>query len=243
MTAGHVTIEISDDGRGMDEDTLKEIALKKGFYTSDEIESMTSNEVFDLIFLDGLSTSADINDLSGRGVGMSTVKAELDRIGGRVKVQSTPGEEPHSPSFCQGCNFKVNKGDADEQSKCKKSHGCFKRTDSDFSGRGVRRGCDREEYSMVGIHRLKLKHVTALLNVGGNINMYVGVSFDEPLIEKVFDAYCEDLEIEEDERDEYIEETAGDVINIVVGNSTADLADSGMVINLSPRWSLPRPRA
>lgn len=91
-----------------------------------------------------------------------------------------------------------------------------------------------KEYALFGIHRLELKHTTALLNVGGNINMYVGVSFDEPLIEKIFETYAEDLEIEDDERDEYIEETAGDLINVVVGNATADFAESGVIINLSP---------
>jgi len=84
------------------------------------------------------------------------------------------------------------------------------------------------------IHRLTLNHMTALLNVGGNINMYVGVSFERPLIEKIFEGYSEELDIAEDERDDYIEETAGDVINIVVGNATADFADSGALINLSP---------
>ncbi|MBG0776769.1 MAG: chemotaxis protein CheX [Desulfovibrionaceae bacterium] len=90
------------------------------------------------------------------------------------------------------------------------------------------------EYEMNSIHRLELNHTTALLNVGGNINMYVGVSFEAPLIEKIFEGYAGDLDIAEDERDEGMEETAGDVVNIVVGNATADFADSGVLINLSP---------
>ncbi|MGE4296503.1 MAG: chemotaxis protein CheX [Desulfovibrionaceae bacterium] len=90
------------------------------------------------------------------------------------------------------------------------------------------------DYDMNGMHRLELNHTTALLNVGGNINMYVGVSFEEALIEKIYEGYSSDLDIADDERAEYIEETAGDIINIVVGNATADFADSGVLINLSP---------
>jgi hypothetical protein len=66
------------------------------------------------------------------------------------------------------------------------------------------------------VNRLKLKHLTSLLSVGGDINMYLVFSFEKQLIDHIFDVYTEELDIEEDERDEYVEETAGDVMALVI---------------------------
>lgn len=84
------------------------------------------------------------------------------------------------------------------------------------------------------VNRLKLKHLTSLLSVGGDINMYLVFSFEKQLIDHIFDVYTEELDIEEDERDEYVEETAGDVINIIVGNAAGWFESGGVVVQLTP---------
>jgi len=90
------------------------------------------------------------------------------------------------------------------------------------------------QFHLEDVNRLQLKYLTSLLSVGGNINMYLVFSFDEKLMNRIFEVYTEDIDIEEDEREEYVEETAGDVINIIVGNATAALQSDGVVIQLSP---------
>lgn len=93
---------------------------------------------------------------------------------------------------------------------------------------------ENTSFHLEDVNRLQLKHLTSLLSVGGNINMYLVFSFDEKLMNRIFEVYTDDLEIEEDELEEYIEETAGDVINIIVGNATSALQSDGVVIQLSP---------
>lgn len=84
------------------------------------------------------------------------------------------------------------------------------------------------------VQKLDLKHLTSIMSATDNMKLYLAYSFDEALIVKAFEAYCQDLDINEDERDTYVQETAGDIINIIVGNALADLSAQGRVIGLSP---------
>jgi signal transduction histidine kinase len=89
-TEDAVILQISDDGRGIDREKLKQKALDGGFRTSKELEDEES--VMDLLFEDYLSTKEEINDLSGRGVGLASVRSELLKLGGSYKVISELGK-------------------------------------------------------------------------------------------------------------------------------------------------------
>ena len=88
--SGHVHIEISDDGAGIDRKRVKSKARENGLLTSEQAESLTDEAVLSLIFLQGFSTRDAVSNLSGRGVGMDVVKSNVERIGGMVDIQSTP---------------------------------------------------------------------------------------------------------------------------------------------------------
>lgn len=92
---------------------------------------------------------------------------------------------------------------------------------------------ETQDVNLVPVNRLELYYLTTVLTVGGNINVNVIFSYEQKLIEKIFEVYTEDVEVLPEERLEYIEETAGDVINIIVGNSTADFKALD-TITLSP---------
>jgi len=89
---GQVNIEISDDGAGINIPEVKRKALERGLLTSDQARLMDDQEVMKLIFLPGFSTSEKITDISGRGVGMDVVKTNIERIGGKISIQSEPGQ-------------------------------------------------------------------------------------------------------------------------------------------------------
>jgi len=89
--AGHVVVEIVDDGGGIDPDQIARIALSKGLIGAEKLEGMTAKDKTSLIFLPGLSTNTEVSDISGRGVGMDVVKTNLDRLGGKVETISAPG--------------------------------------------------------------------------------------------------------------------------------------------------------
>jgi two-component system chemotaxis sensor kinase CheA len=88
---GQVNIEITDDGAGLKADRIRQKALDRGIITAEQAGRMSEREVFNLIFLPGFSTAEKVTNVSGRGVGMDVVKTNVEKIGGTVDVQSTPG--------------------------------------------------------------------------------------------------------------------------------------------------------
>lgn len=88
-TDDSLILEISDDGRGIDREKLKQKAIEGGFRTSAELEN--DEAVIELLFEDYLSTKEEINDLSGRGVGLASVRAEVLKLGGSYRVTSELG--------------------------------------------------------------------------------------------------------------------------------------------------------
>ncbi len=82
-------IEVTDDGHGLDREVLVEKAVERGIIQSGE--NMSDQDVFGLIFHPGFSTAKKVTDVSGRGVGMDVVKGVLDKLRGKVEVQSTYG--------------------------------------------------------------------------------------------------------------------------------------------------------
>jgi len=85
----HVVIAVTDDGRGIDPERLRERAEQRGIVSPDD--SLDEKEVLDLIFEPGFSTRDEITETSGRGVGMDIVRVNITSIGGMVDVESTPG--------------------------------------------------------------------------------------------------------------------------------------------------------
>ena len=88
---GNVHIEMSDDGKGLDAERIKEKAIEKGLVGEDAARAMSEAEVSELIFLPGFSTAEAITNVSGRGVGMDVVRTNIERIGGTLDIQSRRG--------------------------------------------------------------------------------------------------------------------------------------------------------
>jgi two-component system, chemotaxis family, sensor kinase CheA len=87
---GNIVIEIADDGKGLDKQKILAKAIKSGIVQSDE--SLSDQEIFKLIFMPGLSTAAKVTDVSGRGVGMDVVKRAVEKLRGKIEIESTVGE-------------------------------------------------------------------------------------------------------------------------------------------------------
>ena len=86
-----VFIEISDDGKGMDPERLKEAAINKGLITPEQAAGMSTKEALLLTCIAGFSTAKVVSDISGRGVGMDAVKSAIEPIGGSIDIDSKPG--------------------------------------------------------------------------------------------------------------------------------------------------------
>ena len=88
----NVTIEIIDDGYGIDVEKVKASAIRKGTISEEQAEYMSDKEVIDLLFQPAFSTSEKISDVSGRGVGLDVVKNKIEGLGGDVEVSTKLGE-------------------------------------------------------------------------------------------------------------------------------------------------------
>ncbi len=86
-----IVIEVCDDGRGIDLDSVRQRAIESGLLHAGLAEDMPESEVALLIFKPGLSTVSDVSDISGRGVGMDAVKATIESLGGGVEVLTERG--------------------------------------------------------------------------------------------------------------------------------------------------------
>jgi len=94
-----IVIEIMDDGKGIDVNTLKRKAVEKGLMTEEEVLKMSDDDAINIIFLPGFSTMAVATELSGRGVGMDVVKTNISLLNGYVEVSTEKGK---------GTTFRIN---------------------------------------------------------------------------------------------------------------------------------------
>ena len=88
-SGGNVVIDLSDDGGGLDKERILAKATQKGLI--DPNKSLTESEIYQLIFLPGFSTTENVTDISGRGVGMDVVRRNIEQLKGRIEITSERG--------------------------------------------------------------------------------------------------------------------------------------------------------
>ncbi len=88
----HVLIEIADDGAGIAVERVRSKAIERGLIAPAQAAELSEREVLQLIFLPGFSTASAVTTVSGRGVGMDVVRTNVEKIGGRVEIESTVGK-------------------------------------------------------------------------------------------------------------------------------------------------------
>lgn len=97
-TASNIIIEVADDGQGLNLDRIKQTAVKRNICTPEELAVMTENQIQLLIFAPGFSTRTFVTEVSGRGVGLDVVRANVEALKGSIQVQSISG---------QGCTIRL----------------------------------------------------------------------------------------------------------------------------------------
>jgi two-component system chemotaxis sensor kinase CheA len=89
--SGSVVIEVEDDGAGIPIERVLQKAVERNLVTAEDASGMSEREALQLIFLPGFSTAAAVTTVSGRGVGMDVVRANVEKVGGSVEVESRRG--------------------------------------------------------------------------------------------------------------------------------------------------------
>jgi two-component system, chemotaxis family, sensor kinase CheA len=88
----HVIVEVSDDGRGVDVKRTVELAVQRKLVSADRTTDLSKREIYNLLFLPGFSTRAEVSEYSGRGVGLDIVKTNISQLSGVIDMNSTPGK-------------------------------------------------------------------------------------------------------------------------------------------------------
>jgi two-component system chemotaxis sensor kinase CheA len=87
----NIVIRVSDDGRGLDHERIRAKAVDKGLISAADAERMSPQQIYQLIWLPGLSTAEKLTEVSGRGVGMDIVRSTIDELNGTTEIESEPG--------------------------------------------------------------------------------------------------------------------------------------------------------
>ena len=91
LEGNQLIITIADDGRGINEELIKQKALGRGILSEDQALNINRDQLIDLIFHEGFSTSDKVNNLSGRGVGMNVIKEEINNLNGKIEILTKVG--------------------------------------------------------------------------------------------------------------------------------------------------------
>lgn len=92
QSGSEVHIEVSDDGRGIDTEMIRKVAVKRGVTTADEANIMSQAEILELIFRPGFSTLDVVGQMAGRGIGMNVVQTAIRKLTGNIRIQTVVGQ-------------------------------------------------------------------------------------------------------------------------------------------------------
>lgn len=84
----NVVIEVRDDGKGIDVEKVKKVAIERGVITPEQAERMSDKEIIDILFVPSFSTASKVTDVSGRGVGLDVVKSKIEALGGEIEART-----------------------------------------------------------------------------------------------------------------------------------------------------------
>ncbi|WP_438448351.1 ATP-binding protein [Gorillibacterium sp. sgz5001074] len=210
----HAMLSISDDGRGILPDTIRRKAASKGILTPEELERLDDPSVIALIFRDEFSTRDEVSELSGRGIGLSAVKVETERLGGSVEVRTEPGE---------GTEFRFILPYEDLSGMPETEFPAMLQPSlqvaKDYFERYVSVRLDGgDEYGSHPEEKLVLMEVTSFVSLKGAVEGMFILSMDRQL-SRVLTRHMVLEPLTSEEEDRYLEDSLAEASNIILGNS------------------------
>lgn len=212
-------IIIADDGAGIDTQKIKQKLLDNNIDT----DNFSENDYYKYIFEDNFTTKEEITDVSGRGMGMSAVKVELDKLNGNYEIQSV---------LNVGTTFIFN-----IPLNASYMNDVFEHLlDADIRLLAQRVGIDiiEKKIEIVNFNEIKLKKTNVLIYTSGYIDSTIIVSYDDDILNKFAGDFmdCETLSVEE--QNQINQSVACEVANILVGKSLVSPNNKDIIIITPP---------
>ncbi|MBL0721822.1 MAG: hypothetical protein JJV88_04500 [Sulfurovum sp.] len=231
-------IIISDDGAGIDIEKLKLKAISGNVYTEFELSSMEKNSLLELMFIDNLSTNDSITELSGRGIGMGAVKAEIEKLSGEIEIQSTTGKGSKFilkvPTSIYGNLINIASNNRDNitveyiLSPVVNRATTYLQSDMNINIK------NKALFSYLFIDEIALKHYCSYIHISGLVDVSVCVSYDESLVDKLLNEFNQGHIVEDSEIELYRESISKEVINIIIGNALFNPYDKSVLEITTP---------
>ncbi|MCK5069455.1 MAG: hypothetical protein KAR01_02905, partial [Desulfocapsa sp.] len=234
----YIKIIIADDGIGINIEALKEKALTADIIGYDKLSTLTRQEVLGLIFHEGLSTNDDINELSGRGIGMSAVKEEIEKLSGNIEVESHEGKGTtvslKLPIAIYGNLINIASNAQDNitieyiLSPIVNRITTYLQSDMNINLN------KKASFSYTYIDNIVLKEFTSYIHISGLVEVSVSMSYDTFLLDKILEEFNNGEDIAEEELPIYRESVSMEVLNIIVGNALFNPYDKTILEITSP---------
>ncbi|QGQ96342.1 hypothetical protein EHS13_16360 [Paenibacillus psychroresistens] len=209
-----VCIELSDDGKGIDPEVIRLRALEKAIYTLEEMEAMSEKQIIEIIFHDQFSTKDLVSDISGRGIGLSSVKAEVLKLGGSIEVITEVGK---------GTSFRFyvpyeELSSVQEIDFPQTLQPCIETTLQYFEQFAHLSLKSQPSFDRLTGEKLSLKKVTSFVGFKGAVEGIFVMTVDEALSREMVRGIVLDP-LTGDELDTYVEDALAETSNIILGNS------------------------
>lgn len=208
-----ICITFKDDGAGIDLETLKSNIIELGIVDEETLLSWSEDEILNTIFMDSVTTEEEATDISGRGVGLSAVKHEVEALGGSIRVETEAGK---------GTTFKIElpliREDYVEALNIEGFENALGLTTKSLLENYTKQ--TYETLPCLGDERIELFQFSALINTKGLLNCLIVLSLTEEMITAVGRGYlnCDDYLSAEEQEDLVLE-----LANIILGNSLESL--------------------
>jgi len=212
-------ITISDDGSGMHVDGIRNRLLDMG-HDEEVLRNMTDAEIREQVFEDALSTQDEVTLLSGRGVGLSAVKKEVEDLGGHISVSSTEGAGT-TFTIRIPLNQEADIGTIIPSNFMKE----LALTSIDYINNYVDNSHVDSSDMVSKTNRIDLQELTALVSLKGVINAIVMISVNRAFGEKLVNSFLYEP-VPHEELDKYIEDVLAEIANTLLGNTLGQFDDA-----------------
>ena len=239
-TKEYFKIIVSDDGAGIDVEKLKAKAILLNLYTPFELESMSKKDILQLIFIDSLSTNDSITELSGRGIGMGAIRAEIEKLSGEIEVESELDKGSRFilkvPTTIHGnlINIATNNRDTITieyiLSPVVNRATTYLQSDMKINMK------NKALFSYDMIRDIMIKEYCSYIHISGLVDVSVCVSYDIFLLDKLLDKFNNGHVVAESERELFRESISKEVVNIIVGNALFNPYDKTVLEITTPHF-------